>query len=65
MSMADIKKHSFWLGVKTYEEFQGLRLHKNLVAQYTVEVFLVCCCHHDHGRLALADLQFALIARLE
>ena len=39
MSMADIKKHSCSLGVKTYEECQGERLHKDLVAQYTVPGF--------------------------
>ena len=39
MSMADIKKHSCQLGVKTYEEFQGVPLHKDLIAQYTVPGF--------------------------
>ena len=39
MSMADVKKHSCWLGVKIYEEFQGVPLHKDLVAQYTVPGF--------------------------
>jgi len=29
MNMADIKKHSCQLGVKTYEEFQGVPLHKD------------------------------------
>ena len=39
MSMADIKKHRCRLGVKTYEDFQGVRLHKDLVAQYIVPGF--------------------------
>ena len=39
MSMSDIKKHSCRLAVKTYEEFQGVPLHKDLVAQYTVPSF--------------------------
>jgi hypothetical protein len=38
-STAEIKQHSCRLGVQTYEECQGLSLHKDLVAQYTVSGF--------------------------
>lgn len=36
MSMSDIMQHSYWLGVKCYEECQNAPLHKDLLAQYTV-----------------------------
>ena len=36
MSMSGIKQHSYHLGVKCYEEYQGGPLHKDLIAQYTV-----------------------------
>jgi hypothetical protein len=39
MTMSDIKKHSYWLGVKHYEEFYGEPLHKDLVEQYHVPGF--------------------------
>lgn len=36
MSVADIKRHSCRLGIQAYEECQGVALHKDLVAHYTV-----------------------------
>ncbi len=39
MSVADIKRHSFRLGLQGYEECQGVALHKDLVAHYTVSGF--------------------------
>ena len=39
MSMSDIKQHSYWLGIKCYEECQGAPLHKDLIVQYTVPGF--------------------------
>jgi hypothetical protein len=65
MSMTDIKKHSCRLGVKTYEEFQGVRPHKDLVAHYTIPGFPGMLLSPQSWKVALADLQFALIARLE
>ena len=39
MSSAEIKKHRCRLGVQTYENFQGVPLHKDLIKQYTVSGF--------------------------
>jgi hypothetical protein len=39
MSTLEIQQHSCRLGVQTYEECQGVPLHKDLVTQYTVSDF--------------------------
>ena len=39
MTMSDIKKHSYRLGVEQYEKFYGETLHKDLVEQFHVSGF--------------------------
>ena len=65
MTMSDIMKYSYRLGVQCYKEFYGGPLHKDLVEQYRVPRFSGMFWRNVHKMLVMGAMLSVNIEKLQ